>query len=64
MGAEENQRFKERAWRFEERVTDGARTRDNRSHNPVLYQLSYGHQERGANMIGVPPEIKADFHAA
>jgi hypothetical protein len=26
-------------------VTDGARTRDNRSHNPVLYQLSYGHHD-------------------
>lgn len=24
-------------------VTDGARTRDNRNHNPGLYQLSYGH---------------------
>src|SRR5215208_2510904 len=28
------------------RVTDGARTRDLRSHNPMLYQLSYGHQAR------------------
>ena len=27
-----------------ERVTDGARTRDLRSHNPMLCQLSYGHQ--------------------
>ncbi len=26
------------------RVTDGARTRDLRSHNPMLCQLSYGHQ--------------------
>jgi hypothetical protein len=24
-------------------VNDGARTRDNRNHNPVLYQLSYIH---------------------
>ena len=24
-------------------VTDGDRTRDNRNHNPGLYQLSYGH---------------------
>lgn len=24
-------------------VTDGARTRDNRNHNPGLYRLSYGH---------------------
>lgn len=27
-------------------VTDGARTRDNRNHNPGLYQLSYSHQQR------------------
>jgi hypothetical protein len=27
-------------------VTDGARTRDLRSHNPMLYLLSYGHQAR------------------
>ncbi len=26
------------------RVTDGDRTRDLRSHNPMLCQLSYGHQ--------------------
>ncbi len=26
-------------------VTDGVRTRDTWSHNPVLYQLSYGHRE-------------------
>jgi hypothetical protein len=24
-------------------VTDGARTHDNRNHNPGLYQLSYNH---------------------
>jgi hypothetical protein len=29
-------------------VTDGFRTRDNWSHNPVLYQLSYGHREASA----------------
>src|SRR5262249_55454416 len=29
-------------------VTDGVRTRDNRNHNPALYQLSYGHRERRA----------------
>jgi hypothetical protein len=28
------------------RVTDGARTRDLRSHNPMLYLLSYGHHAR------------------
>ena len=27
-------------------VSDGARTRDNRDHNPVLYQLSYAHHAR------------------
>jgi hypothetical protein len=27
-------------------VTDGARTRDLRSHNPMLCQLSYGHHAR------------------
>ncbi len=26
-------------------VGDGARTRDNRNHNPGLYQLSYTHQD-------------------
>ncbi len=30
-----------------ERVTDGARTRDLRSHNPMLYRLSYGHHAQG-----------------
>src|SRR5918998_6977844 len=30
-----------------ERVTDGARTRDLRSHNPMLCQLSYGHHAYG-----------------
>src|SRR5215218_5506097 len=29
------------------RVTDGTRTRDLRSHNPMLYQLSYGHHAQG-----------------
>ncbi len=28
---------------LENGVADGARTRDNRNHNPGLYQLSYGH---------------------
>src|SRR5215207_6018854 len=30
-----------------EGVTDGTRTRDLRSHNPMLYQLSYGHHAQG-----------------
>ena len=29
------------------RVTDGTRTRDLRSHNPMLYLLSYGHHAQG-----------------
>ena len=29
-------------------VSDGARTRDPRDHNPVLYQLSYTHHAAGA----------------
>ena len=37
--ANENARHK--AWRFG--VDDGNRTHDTRSHNPVLYQLSYAH---------------------
>lgn len=31
-------------------VADGARTHDNRNHNPGLYQLSYSHRE--AQIIG------------
>ncbi len=27
-------------------VADGARTHDNRNHNPGLYQLSYSHHKR------------------
>jgi hypothetical protein len=27
-------------------VNDGARTRDNRNHNPGLYQLSYAHHRK------------------
>ncbi len=33
-------------------VTDGFRTRDNWSHNPVLYQLSYGHRKAGREDTG------------
>jgi hypothetical protein len=35
-------------------VSDGARTRDPRDHNPVLYQLSYAHhrQRRPENGTG------------
>ena len=32
-------------WNFG--VTDGARTHDNRNHNPGLYQLSYSHHKAG-----------------
>ena len=31
-------------------VGDGARTRDNRNHNPGLYQLSYAHHINCSNM--------------
>lgn len=32
-------------------VTDGDRTRDNRNHNPALYQLSYGHRAKTAGIL-------------
>ena len=32
-------------WKMRLGVTDGVRTRDNRNHNPALYQLSYGHPQ-------------------
>jgi hypothetical protein len=32
-------------------VSDGDRTRDNRNHNPVLYQLSYAHHKHGVKRI-------------
>jgi hypothetical protein len=39
-------------------VADGARTHDNRNHNPGLYQLSYSHHRRakynGAELISEP----------
>src|SRR3982074_425024 len=31
-------------------VADGARTHDNRNHNPGLYQLSYGHHWEHSNL--------------
>src|SRR5690606_29887049 len=37
------------AWRQKPGVTDGARTHDNRNHNPGLYQLSYGHHSKNGN---------------
>ena len=37
-------------------VSDGARTRDNRDHNPVLYQLSYTHHVRARRL----PERRGD----
>jgi hypothetical protein len=33
-------------------VSDGARTRDNRDHNPVLYQLSYTHHGAAESIPG------------
>ena len=31
-------------------VADGARTHDNRNHNPGLYQLSYSHRKNHAEL--------------
>ncbi|CAA9890902.1 conserved hypothetical protein [Candidatus Methylobacter favarea] len=40
-------------------MNDGARTRDNRNHNPGLYQLSYAHHSMGylemARLAGLEP---------
>jgi hypothetical protein len=35
-------------------VIDGTRTRDNRNHNPGLYQLSYDHRYRRATRLAQP----------
>ena len=46
-------------------MSDGARTRDNRDHNPVLYQLSYTHHGAATSIAarqagsGVPPTSEA-----
>ena len=43
-------------------VADGARTHDNRNHNPGLYQLSYSH--RGFKLypeLGLIPELPAMY---
>lgn len=37
------------------RVSDGDRTRDNRDHNPVLYQLSYTHHGAVGEHTGPAP---------
>ena len=42
-------------------VTDGARTRDNRNHNPGLYQLSYSHHS--AFLQGKQGVYKAQLYA-
>ncbi len=34
-------------------VADGARTHDNRNHNPGLYQLSYSHHRERNNLTDV-----------
>jgi hypothetical protein len=34
-------------------VGDGARTRDNRNHNPGLYQLSYAHHNNCSNYLNL-----------
>lgn len=41
------------------RVTDGARTRDLRDHNPMLCQLSYGHQAPpNGGLLILPPVMQ------
>ena len=52
-------------------VADGARTHDNRNHNPGLYQLSYSHrrstarQPRDASLTQTPHDRRQqqDWHA-
>jgi hypothetical protein len=39
-------------------VTDGARTHDNRNHNPGLYQLSYNHRYIYMFSNGAPRRIR------
>ena len=46
------------------RVTDGVRTRDNRNHNPALYQLSYTHQEGGPEPYRPLFELQAERSSA
>ena len=42
-------------------MADGARTRDNRNHNPGLYQLSYSHhRDAGAPISETNDERKAE----
>src|SRR2546423_358521 len=52
-------------------VTDGARTRDHWDHNPVLYQLSYGHRLTWSGwfltplpLVSIRPAWKASFATA
>ncbi|MEY2458160.1 MAG: hypothetical protein QOK06_3340, partial [Acidimicrobiaceae bacterium] len=39
-------------------VSDGARTRDNRDHNPVLYQLSYTHHGAAESIASVGDALR------
>ena len=43
-------------------VADGTRTRDNRNHNPGLYQLSYSHR-RKPNSIAAELQLEAALAA-
>jgi len=47
-------------------VADGARTHDNRNHNPGLYQLSYSHRKVGiiAQTIFNLPALTLVFFAS
>ncbi|GEM_PF-4993180 len=38
-------------------MIDGTRTRDNRNHNPGLYQLSYDHRYRRATRLAQPSGV-------
>jgi hypothetical protein len=43
-------------------VNDGARTHDNRNHNPGLYQLSYIHH-RNLDQMACPTGVEPVTHA-
>lgn len=42
-------------------MSDGARTRDHRNHNPALYQLSYAHHQSWFPLVNLEVEFKKFF---
>ena len=44
-------------------VADGARTHDNRNHNPGLYQLSYSHHRERNNLMARPEGVEPSPHS-